>query len=134
MKAATAQHEVFAELVAISIHAAREGGDETGGGFVAIELLFQSTPPVKAATEFITIRRGKVEISIHAAREGGDRFRKEAERENIISIHAAREGGDLQMVMTLGRLMISIHAAREGGDDDMQTRQSAYRHFNPRRP
>ena len=34
------------------------------------------------------------EISIHAAREGGDRFRKEAERENIISIHAAREGGD----------------------------------------
>ena len=34
----------------ISIHAAREGGDETGGGFVAIELLFQSTPPVKAAT------------------------------------------------------------------------------------
>ena len=35
----------------ISIHAAREGGDETGGGFVAIELLFQSTPPVKAATD-----------------------------------------------------------------------------------
>ena len=55
---------------------------------------FQSTPPVKAAT----------------------RFRKEAERENIISIHAAREGGDgckFTVTITKG---ISIHAAREGGD------------------
>ena len=45
-----AQAELTGCSCPISIHAAREGGDETGGGFVAIELLFQSTPPVKAAT------------------------------------------------------------------------------------
>ena len=56
----------------ISIHAAREGGDETGGGFVAIELLFQSTPPVKAATDSECQDCRFVGISIHAAREGGD--------------------------------------------------------------
>ena len=39
--------------------------------FVAITE-FQSTPPVKAATRVTTVASGAVRISIHAAREGGD--------------------------------------------------------------
>ena len=35
---------------AISIHAAREGGDDAGFMRTQLEPLFQSTPPVKAAT------------------------------------------------------------------------------------
>ena len=35
-------------------------------------LLFQSTPPVKAATNLVKAAHWNVEISIHAAREGGD--------------------------------------------------------------
>ena len=59
MKAATDTEAAIAQQLSISIHAAREGGDETGGGFVAIELLFQSTPPVKAATKAIRGERIK---------------------------------------------------------------------------
>ena len=36
--------------------------------------IFQSTPPVKAATAVAVIHINLVYISIHAAREGGDRF------------------------------------------------------------
>ena len=72
MKAATrAVLSVFA-AVAISIHAAREGGDAVLGGHTNSPEVFQSTPPVKAAT----IVRHRIasfsQISIHAAREGGD--------------------------------------------------------------
>ena len=60
--------------IPISIHAAREGGDATKKAQTRSLKIFQSTPPVKAATVDIgncpVIRR----ISIHAAREGGDRI------------------------------------------------------------
>ena len=58
-------------------------------------LVFQSTPPVKAATIICIRLSGSFSISIHAAREGGDvGWNKEEFRAVIISIHAAREGGD----------------------------------------
>ena len=56
--------------------------------------LFQSTPPVKAATNASDGLKASLDISIHAAREGGDDGSAEAEDEKHISIHAAREGGD----------------------------------------
>ena len=56
---------------AISIHAAREGGDASGRRRRR-RGIFQSTPPVKAATMRTAIRKLKDGISIHAAREGGD--------------------------------------------------------------
>ena len=55
----------------ISIHAAREGGDE-------IPLAWGDGKP----------------ISIHAAREGGDAYADIGGCHFRISIHAAREGGD----------------------------------------
>ena len=80
-------------------------------------LIFQSTPPVKAATDFYDGYKIPATISIHAAREGGDAADSELRLKWLISIHAAREGGD---VVPLGTgtlsLYISIHAAREGGD------------------
>ena len=58
--------------IEISIHAAREGGDN-GNSAVGYRL----------------------PISIHAAREGGDVNPTSAQScVNSISIHAAREGGD----------------------------------------
>ena len=102
--------------------------------------IFQSTPPVKAATPIYVATAVLEDISIHAAREGGDS--KQAHRRSIshISIHAAREGGDAMehrpryqlsefqstppvKAATAGNLLvtcaasISIHAAREGGDN-----------------
>ena len=56
----------------VSIHAAREGGDETVGCNLVCD----------------------VRVSIHAAREGGDFRIARACRCRAVSIHAAREGGD----------------------------------------
>ena len=66
----------------ISIHAAREGGDmDTSFGFLQ-NSLFQSTPPVKAATALYASSFLRSCISIHAAREGGD-FKPE-DTENVV--------------------------------------------------
>ena len=56
----------------ISIHAAREGGDACGVKQLGLYTQFQSTPPVKAATRRKSMFENKTFISIHAAREGGD--------------------------------------------------------------
>ena len=116
VKAATSIFVSFLPSVSISIHAAREGGDELEG---------ESTV--------------RTWISIHAAREGGDAASGRGLAANLISIHAAREGGDLlyqhqpkydqrfqstppvkAATMPFNRILhkiqISIHAAREGGD------------------
>ena len=61
------------EIADISIHAAREGGDPPCVALVPFFApTFQSTPPVKAATEREEEHPPKDGISIHAAREGGD--------------------------------------------------------------
>ena len=60
----------------ISIHAAREGGDED-----------------------CRVWAWGLCISIHAAREGGDGYKIVKTEKGVISIHAAREGGDyVQMI------------------------------------
>ena len=57
--------------------------------------LFQSTPPVKAATFAVAVNYiFRWIISIHAAREGGDVTLNRVRSISGISIHAAREGGD----------------------------------------
>ena len=107
----------------ISIHAPRAGGDGTfmvvsgvhedfnprppcGGrrpvatdGFVFL-LLFQSTPPVRGATDHAP---GVVDVG-------------------VISIHAPRAGGDLHHLEDqCQRIAISIHAPRAGGDGEAHT-------------
>ena len=63
--------------------------------------IFQSTPPVKAATIISYSSFDSPFISIHAAREGGDVDGVNANHGDIISIHAAREGGDPHNLFTL---------------------------------
>ena len=87
--------------------------------FIPLELkriAFQSTPPVKAATKYLADWTNSTVISIHAAREGGDYYSWRFVPDTGISIHAAREGGDIIGAVKLRRVKISIHAAREGGD------------------
>ena len=59
-------------VLAISIHAAREGGDLYSNQIASLQGIFQSTPPVKAATVQQPDCKLAGHISIHAAREGGD--------------------------------------------------------------
>ena len=87
-------------------------------GTVQVLPLFQSTPPVKAATLCACVGVVFIDISIHAAREGGDYLPQfSAFLPQPISIHAAREGGDCKHRVPPMCPNISIHAAREGGDD-----------------
>ena len=72
MKAATTPMLLFGLCMHISIHAAREGGDALGIWLHTCMTLFQSTPPVKAATHIVKKLESLMRISIHAAREGGD--------------------------------------------------------------
>ena len=72
MKAATLRVVLDAVGQVISIHAAREGGDVFSRHFDAGFAGFQSTPPVKAATNAASQLTPNAAISIHAAREGGD--------------------------------------------------------------
>ena len=95
MKAATFTTENGLYSLIISIHAAREGGDYLHCIQPIAQKIFQSTPPVKAATRDVGIYCRIEGISIHAAREGGDKIKQVAVFAVLISIHAAREGGDV---------------------------------------
>ena len=62
-------------IAVISIHAAREGGDAAVQQSDCKLAGFQSTPPVKAATQQPNDIEPRYDgISIHAAREGGDQL------------------------------------------------------------
>ena len=103
---------IYAMDELISIHAAREGGDPMMYFNLGLSLLFQSTPPVKAATYTMLFLYNIMAISIHAAREGGDDMTSDE----------------------VTAYQISIHAAREGGDGHCKRRTTRKCHFNPRRP
>ena len=118
MKAATSKQAHRRSINDISIHAAREGGDPlliegivkgilfqstppvkaatSASQFCVKRDTFQSTPPVKAATTLPAALEAKYQISIHAAREGGDDIVLGVILQRHISIHAAREGGDVR--------------------------------------
>ena len=77
---------------------------------------FQSTPPVRGATNKGNTPGGKKYISIHAPRAGGDQFLNPLLSVHKISIHAPRAGGDSSFVGDGVEIEISIHAPRAGGD------------------
>ena len=89
---------------------------------------FQSTPPVKAATYLCSFRNNCVIISIHAAREGGDVVYCVCCRYCVIfqstpPVKAATG----QTCIRPAQVYISIHAAREGGDISSAFLSSTFR-------
>ena len=96
----------------ISIHAAREGGDDCRALVHAQHIPFQSTPPVKAATGDIKFLRRKLIFQSTPPVKAATASNAKACCKRLISIHAAREGGDVR-----------------------NNKLSVIRnHFNPRRP
>ena len=81
-------------LISISIHAPREGCDVRRNGQITVREEFQSTHPVRGATNIeCGLDFGRA-ISIHAPREGCDIIRTLVKSLGYISIHAPREGCD----------------------------------------
>ena len=96
---------------------------------------FQSTPPVKAATQFGDPILQQLTISIHAAREGGDAWTTAfmlwtTQFQSTPPVKAATA----LIVDDEARIPISIHAAREGGDAVIVPYSLSQSNFNPRRP
>ena len=79
----------------ISIHAPRAGGDIYKANKIHFYYPFQSTPPVRGATNPFYFFFNHQLISIHAPRAGGDQGAFKAVSIFSISIHAPRAGGDI---------------------------------------
>ena len=120
-------------------------------------MLFQSTPPVKAATLCRLRAVHMFCISIHAAREGGDAFGfvhagKQLTFQSTPPVKAATlylryilncevfqstppvKAATIGNCPVIRRENISIHAAREGGDCLSPCEKGGFINFNPRRP
>ena len=72
MKGATCPTDPLNPWVPVSIHAPREGRDKRGLVTGRAKSRFQSTRPVKGATDAGVVRGGAGDVSIHAPREGRD--------------------------------------------------------------
>ena len=140
----------------ISIHAAREGGDTTVGHERLAAFLFQSTPPVKAATSTVRIKLNIKKFQstppVKAATDDYINNNKNSPFQSTPPVKAATMQQCLMIPLPVFQstppvkaatrreceerteASISIHAAREGGDLVERYHAHADSDFNPRRP
>ena len=78
----------------ISIHAPREGGDQTARLRYTMNKHFNPRPPRGGATGGVVRIQIREVISIHAPARGATRLICPSQSTITISIHAPREGGD----------------------------------------
>ena len=106
----------------ISIHAPRAGSDIGCVNGLRFKP-FQSTLPVRGATDHGLFQPFHIGISIHAPRAGSDTFLPLSNPNCGISIHAPRAGSDALTNSTiLFPIWISIHAPRAGSDSLMKSK------------
>ena len=97
-------------------------------------LLFQSTPPVKAATLlhfpfknlFIFQSTPPVKAATYVIPANIDDF--------VFQSTPPVKAATLRRLLSVERVRISIHAAREGGDETCENITYDANDFNPRRP
>ena len=123
-------------LVGISIHAAREGGDDDIGATMADNSVFQSTPPVKAATYKVQAKESysREFQSTPPVKAATDHIVQVVDGEAIFQSTPPVKAATSKARRQRHRERISIHAAREGGDLLPSASASVTMHFNPRRP
>ena len=107
----------FSDIDFISIHAPRAGSDDVSDQRWTDIYKFQSTPPVRGATNLILTNKPNISISIHAPRAGGDDQAKGdlsalAEFQSTPPVR----GATVDVIPLYGVWAISIHAPRAGGD------------------
>ncbi len=118
----------------ISIHAPRAGSDQRG--LISVNALssFQSTLPVRGATDYrgASVQNSEFQstLPVRGATGGvivGYWIRK-------ISIHAPRAGSDVPVLVLYLCDFISIHAPRAGSDPYIVIIATIATYFNPRSP
>ena len=120
----------------ISIHAPREGGDAMSTIQAAYIVRFQSTPPARGATLYLSCRPPLPQnFNPRPPRGGRQQGGWAAGAAGKISIHAPREGGDgILKHLCFCHVGISIHAPREGGDHGYRYSRWHRWYSNPRPP
>ena len=96
--------------------------------------IFQSTLPLRGATDSIANCSFQIRISIHAPLTGSDPQGDSPARIDEISIHAPLTGSDLGTGGTYTYPLISIHAPLTGSDSIRGHGRRMVRYFNPRSP
>ncbi|EGK58666.1 hypothetical protein HMPREF9081_1891 [Centipeda periodontii DSM 2778] len=83
---------------------------------------FQSTRPVRGATQKVRDGDHLTGVSIHAPRAGRDILTPAYRRTRQVSIHAPRAGRDIaNRSFVLRASRVSIHAPRAGRDPEAET-------------
>ena len=96
--------------------------------------MFQSTRPVRGATDLLFRVDRLIRVSIHAPRAGRDPLRAPLGIRSCVSIHAPRAGRDVFRVSAALFLKVSIHAPRAGRDSRRRCRDVFGSRFQSTRP
>ena len=130
-----AQRLQLADKLPISIHAPHTGRDTDFTPYTCRGFVFQSTRPIRGATQ--NSRRQSVHFLYFNPRAPyGARLANPARviPRRLISIHAPHTGRDPLWCHTSRELAISIHAPHTGRDRDDFIHLPPFHHFNPRAP
>ena len=111
----------------ISIHAPLAGSDDSRGSPASLYPGFQSTLPLRGATDCLWVPLCTVPISIHAPLAGSDQSHTPDTLLPLISIHAPLAGSDLESTGDDVPHSISIHAPLAGSDEDEKAIKKAQR-------
>ena len=135
VRGATACRYPLAYLVAISIHAPREGCDYSYRGHEYTVYEFQSTHPVRGATPPIySCRDASGFQSTHPVRGATTETTIRTNTQTVFqSTHPVR-GATHITITNNGTQIISIHAPREGCDRTRAVNGNDTANFNPRTP
>ena len=123
-------------MLLVSIHAPREGCDETKPKSPPPQECFNSRTPGGVRHEAVEVYADYFCVSIHAPREGcDDDGACRTARGEDVSIHAPREGcDDFYLYPFCVSELVSIHAPREGCDCAIADMSEDAISFNSRTP
>ena len=157
-RGATVLSNVALSIPYISIHAPREGGDNTSWVGRGSDPEFQSTPPARGATADCPADHSASPISIHAPREGGDPKPSASAspvtvdfnprpprggrlcvsglclRPDVFQSTPPARGATVTIAVPTAHRKISIHAPREGGDAEDRVAATAAELFQSTPP
>ena len=116
-RGATEHRRQITNGIGISIHAPREGGDDSSADSAAKAFLFQSTPPARGATGTKNRCRQDAKNFNPRPPRGGRLLSKFTVNQNYnFNPRPPRGGRHVCGPYFFGGMVISIHAPREGGD------------------
>ena len=134
MKGATLHNKVIHLDELVSIHAPNEGSDSSACSSMPDIFLFQSTLPMKGATQPPCIWSVGYNVSIHAPNEGSDGQGLQPYKYSSVSIHAPNEGSDSFVNPPWVAALVSIHAPNEGSDLSIARMEASFKMFQSTLP